>query len=80
VSNPLPYTILGLHDSNGNIIDSNDDWKQAQQAGLQATGLAPSDDAESAILTTLPPGAYTAIVHGKNQSTGVALVEVYQLR
>lgn len=80
VSNPLPDPVLELHDSNGAIIATNDNWKETQQADLQNSGLAPVDDAESAMLTTLQPGAYTAIVSGKNQGTGIALVEVYQLR
>jgi hypothetical protein len=79
VSNPLPDPFLDLHDSNGTIIDTNDNWKETQQADLQTSGLAPTHDAESAILTTLPPGAYTAVVRGTGQSTGVALVEIYQL-
>jgi hypothetical protein len=80
VSNPLPDPVLELHDSNGAIIATNDNWKETQQADLQNSGLAPVDDAESAMLTTLQPGAYTAIVSGKNQGTGIALVEIYQLR
>ena len=57
----------------------NNDWKDTQQAAIQATGLAPTDDLESAILATLNPGAYTAIVRGKNNTTGVGVVEAYQL-
>ena len=57
----------------------NDNWKDTQQAEIEATGIAPTDDRESAILQTLAPGNYTAIVRGKNDTTGVGLVEVYNL-
>ena len=59
---------------------SNDDWKDTQQTEIEATGLEPSDDHESAILSTLAPGAYTAIVRGALDTTGVGLVEVYHLQ
>jgi hypothetical protein len=73
------------HDGNGTTIDSNDNWKtrpdgSSQQAAIQATGLAPSNDLESALLETLVPGNYTAIVRGKNSTTGVGLVEIYNLQ
>jgi len=64
--------------SNVSIAGSNDNWKNSQQAAIQATGLAPASDFESAILLTLPVGNYTAVVAGKNSSTGVALVEAYR--
>jgi hypothetical protein len=70
---------LELYDANGDLITSNDEWKGAQQAEIEATGLAPTHDAESAILKPLSPDNYTAIVRGKNDSTGVALVEVYDV-
>ena len=70
---------LELHDSNGTTLTSNDNWKSNQESEILATGLAPSNDAESAILTSLAPGSYTAIVRGANNTTGIALVEVYQL-
>ena len=79
VPNPLANPTLELHDSTGAIIASNDNWKQTQQSDLEATGLAPTNDLESAILTILPPGAYTAIVRGANNTTGLAVVEVYGL-
>lgn len=66
----------------GNIstrITSNDNWKSAQQAQIQATGLAAPNDAESAIATTLAPGSYTATVTGVNNTTGNTLVEIYGL-
>jgi hypothetical protein len=79
VANVLADPTLALHDGNGTLLMSNDNWKDTQQAEIQATGLAPSNDLESAIVTALPPGAYTAIVAGKNGGTGVALAEVYDL-
>jgi plastocyanin len=79
ITNPLHDPTLELHNGNGTVIAFNDNWKESQQAQIQATGLAPSDDAESAIVQTVVPGNYTAIVRGKNDSIGVALVEVYAL-
>ena len=61
------------------MIAFNDNWRDAANAGLIDPSLQPSNSAESAILTALPPGAYTAIVRGKGDATGVALVEVYAL-
>ena len=79
VTNPLHDPTLELHNGEGAVIAFNDNWKDSQQAEIQATGLAPSNDAESAIVQTLTPGNYTAIVRGKNDTIGVALVEVYGL-
>lgn len=78
VVDPLLDPILELHDQNGALIESNDNWKQ-NQAEVEATGLAPGDDRESAIVITLAPGPYTAIVRGANSLTGVALVEAYDI-
>jgi hypothetical protein len=79
VPNSLPDPFLDLRDANGAQIMTNDNWKSTQQAQIQATGLAPPNDAESAIAITLVPGGYTAIVTGVNNATGNALVEVYGL-
>ena len=79
ITNALQDPFLELHDANGALIVSNDNWKDTQQAEIEATGLAPSNDLESAIVGTLPLGNYTAIVRGVNDTTGVALVEVYGL-
>jgi hypothetical protein len=77
VINPLLDPILELFNSNGTLINANDDWK-TNQAAIQATGLQPSNDAESAILVSnLPPGGYTAILRGKNGGIGVGVLEVY---
>ena len=66
-------------DSTGKLISTNDNWRSTQQNEIVATGIAPTNDSESAILLTLDPGSYTAIVRGQNNTTGVALVEVYNL-
>jgi hypothetical protein len=80
VANFLPDPILELHDSTGQLLTSNDDWQQAGNATDIPVSLQPKQSAESAILTTLAPGAgYTAIVRGKGAAAGVALVEVYDL-
>jgi hypothetical protein len=79
VANALADPTLELRDINGNLIQSNDNWRSSQQAEIIATGLQPSYDAESAIVATLAPSNYTMIVRGVNNTTGVALVEVYRL-
>ena len=77
VANPLMDPFLELHDGNGTTIDSNDDWITNRQA-IAATGLQPSNDAESALLlTNLSPGGYTAILRGKNSALGIGVLEVY---
>jgi hypothetical protein len=70
-------TTLKLHNSAGAVIAFNDDWQDAANAQSIPPNLQPPDDLESAIMTTLNPGAYTAIVRGYHNSTGTALVEVY---
>jgi len=80
VANALQDPVLDLHNGNGVIIASNDNWRSAQQADIQATGLAPRDDRESAILTVLTQGNYTAILTGKNGTTGVALIEAFKVQ
>jgi hypothetical protein len=71
---------LELHDAQGNLFAFNDNWKDTQQANITTTGLSPSDDAESAILVTLATGNWTAIVRGAGGTSGVALIEVYDLQ
>jgi hypothetical protein len=78
VGNPLLDPQLELYNSNGVVFAANDDWK-SEQAATAATGIPPSDDRESALVRTLPPGSYTALVRGKNNSSGVGLVEAYNL-
>ena len=70
---------LELHDGSGSLIATNDNWKDAQQAEIAATQLAPPADAEAAILATLQPGDYTAIQAGAGGGTGVGLIEVYDV-
>lgn len=79
VAGNLADPTLELHDENGGLIFANDNWRTNQEAEIIATGLAPSNDLESAIVATLPPANYTAIVRGVSNTTGVALVEVYAL-
>jgi hypothetical protein len=71
--------VLQVFDSTGTRIDLNDNWKDSQQAAIQASGLAPTDDNESAIIRTLPAGAYTAQLSGANGGQGIALTAVYEL-
>jgi hypothetical protein len=70
---------LELRDASGALLGSNDNWRSTQQSAIMETGVAPTNDAESAIVTSFPPGSYTAIVRGANGTTGIAVVEVYQL-
>jgi hypothetical protein len=88
VPDPLQDPILELHDGTGNLIASNDNWQttiiggiitQDQVQDIINSGRAPGDPRESAIIGDLPAGNYTAIVRGVNGTTGVALVEVYDL-
>ena len=88
VPNPLADPTLELHNGSRALIASNDNWQQTiiggivtqnQVQNIQNSGLAPTDASESAIIANLPPGNYTAIVRGVNNTTGVALVEVYDL-
>ena len=80
VANALQDPVLELHDVNGALLISNDDWQTDQKDAIQATGAAPTDPKESAILTTILPTNYTAIVKGKESGTGVGSVEVYHLQ
>ena len=88
VPNALANPTLELHDGTGALIASNNDWATTiiggiitanQVRDIQASGYVPADGRESAIIATLPPGSYTAIVRGVNNTTGVGLVEVYDL-
>ena len=80
VTGALSDPFLELHDGQGNLLSSNDDWGQSPDAALiQSEGFAPSDPRESAIQATLNPGNFTAIVVGVNNATGIGLVEVYDL-
>jgi hypothetical protein len=85
VAGALGDPTLELHDGNGATIASNDNWKfrpdgTSQQAEIEATTIPPTNDLESALVRVLPPGNYTAVVRGTNNSTGIGLVEVYNLQ
>ena len=79
VAEALQDPILELHNGDGSLLFQNDNWRDTQEAQILASTIPPSDNRESAIVATLPPGNYTAIVRGAANSTGVALVEVYNL-
>ena len=88
VPNALANPTLELHDGRGLLIASNDNWvrtiiggiiTQNQVRDIINSGYAPSNGLESAIIADLPPGNYTAIVRGFNDTVGVALAEVYVL-
>jgi len=78
VPNVLADPVLELHGPSG-LLATNNNWRDTQEAEIQNTGIPPTNDLESAIVATLDPGAYTAIVRGNGNTTGVALVEVYDL-
>ena len=85
IAGALQDPTLELHDGSGATMAANDNWKtrsdgSSQEAEITATGLKPGDDRESALVQTLPPGNYTAIVRGKGNTTGVGLVEVYNIQ
>lgn len=79
VAGALADPTLELRDSAGALMASNDNWRSTQEAEIAATTIPPVNDQESAIVQTLSPGAYTAIVRGVNNATGMGLVEVYYL-
>lgn len=80
IAGALNDPMLELRDAEGTLLASNDNWRTGgQQAEIIATTIPPTNDLESAIVRTLAPGNYTAIAHGVNDTTGLALVEVYAL-
>jgi hypothetical protein len=81
VAGALTNPTLDLVNSSGTVIRSNNDWGDdpVQRAAIEAAGLAPSHAVEAALVETVAPGAYTAIVRGHNRTTGVGLVEVYNI-
>jgi acetyl esterase/lipase len=79
VANALPDPTLELYNSDGSLIFSNDDWRTAQEPQIEATGIPPTNDREAAVIATLSPGGYTALVRDAAGASGVALVEVYNL-
>ena len=79
IPDALQDPVLSLYDSSGALLARNDNWRDSQEAEIQATGIAPSDDRESAIVATLLPGNYAAALVGKNHGTGTAINELYEL-
>jgi hypothetical protein len=83
ISQGIPFALrnptLEVYDSNGTLVASNDNWKSNQQAQIEATGLAPGDDRDAAILLNLQPGFYTALVRGAGGTIGIAQAEAYAL-
>jgi hypothetical protein len=80
VQGALSDPLLELYDASGSLLATNNDWQQTQAQALRDANLAPSNDLESAILAALAPGAYTAILRGNGNATGIGLVEVYDLQ
>lgn len=79
VSNPLADPVLELHNGDGVIIASNDNWRATQESAILATGAPPPDDSEAALIATVFPGAYTAVERGQDGGSGVGLIEIYNL-
>jgi hypothetical protein len=79
IADALADPVLELHGPGSFATITNDNWRDTQQTQIQAAGLPPTSNLEPAIWATLPPGAYTAILRGKNNTSGTALVEVYDL-
>ena len=88
ITDALPNPTLEIHDSSGATIATNNDWKTTQTGGLitgdqstdiSASGLAPGNDLESAIIANLAPGSYTAVVSGAGNSTGTGVVDAYDI-
>lgn len=79
IAGALQDPFLELHDADGNTLATNDNWRTTQEAAIIASGVPPTNDAESAIVATLVPGNYTVVLRGANNTTGIALVEAFQL-
>ena len=79
IADALHDPTLELHDSNGSLIGFNDNWRSDQEAAIVETTLAPTDNREAAIVATLLPGAYSGVIRGAQNTTGVALIEVFAL-
>src|SRR5262249_28241587 len=73
VAGVLADPILDIYDHTGSLVGHNDNWRSTQQQEIIDTGIPPTNDLESALIVTLSPGAYTAVVTGAGQSSGVAL-------
>ena len=79
ITDALADPTLDLRAADGSDIQANDNWRDTQETEIEATGIPPQNDLEAAIVATLSPGSYTAILRGKDQGTGVGLVEIYDL-
>lgn len=79
VAGALADPVLELRNSDGSLLFENDNWRSTQEQQVIASTIPPTEDRESAIVARLAPGNYTAVVHGNNNSSGIALVEVYNL-
>jgi hypothetical protein len=79
IADVLADPVLELHGPGAFVTITNDNWRDTQEAQIVADGIPPTNNFESAIDATLAPGAYTALVRGKNNTSGVALIEVYDL-
>lgn len=80
ISNAMPDPMLELRDGNGTLIAANDNWREGPELEIEQSTLAPTNDLESAIITTLPSGPYTAVIHERNGQSGIGLFEVYNLQ
>jgi hypothetical protein len=81
VPQPIQDPTIEIHNRDGDIVASNDDWQSSQKSEIEATGLQPSDSRESAIvMRNFEPGPYTAIVRGKNNTVGIGLIEIYDVQ
>ena len=79
ITNPLADPVLELRDASGTLLASNNNWRDTQETAITATTLQPTDDHESAILTTLHGGAFTAILGSATGTPGTGVIEVYNL-
>jgi hypothetical protein len=79
IAGPLQDPIIELRNSAGAFVNGNNNWKDTQSDAIAATGIPPTDDRESALLITLGPGAWTVVMRGISNSTGIGVVEVYDL-
>jgi hypothetical protein len=77
ITGALQDPVLALKNANGSTVISNDDWQESQEMEINQTGLAPTEPRESALVTSLSDGNYTAIISGQSDAMGVAVVEVY---
>ena len=80
ITDAMPDPMLELRDGNGTLIAENDNWREGPELEIQQSTLAPTNDLESAIITTLPSGPYTAVIHERTGQSGIGLFEVYNLQ